>query len=304
MLVSVITPCFNEELTVEDCVQRLAVAMNSIGIEFEHILVDNASSDRTVETLLQLKNDFHHVRVLKNEFNIGAFKSMQRGILAAQGELIVPFLAADCQDPPELIPAMLKIRDEIDCDTVAGVRQVRHDNFVISRFRRLFYRIIYLATKGKYHPGSSEFRLIPKTQAIRLASVKDSIPFLRIYMAQVQGRVEYLNYEMASRKAGQSSASFFPLVDDALNGIMLASPSIFSRLLVCLVPLTLLGAGLTVLQTILFAFNLAHSWILLSSSLMATVLCLFAVIQLLIGHYVFMIHSQVRSGPDTATIEL
>jgi hypothetical protein len=225
---SVVTPCYNEELSIRECVVRLSNSLVEFGISFEHILVNNASVDGTLEVLKELKKEFPHVRVLDNEFNVGAFRSMQRGITAAQGHLIIPFLAADCQDPPEVIPQMLRIRRETNCDTVAGVRKSRHDGLLISLFRKMFYRVLLLATKGRYKSGASEFRLMTTASALQLAAVQDSTPFLRVYMAQIQGRVVYLDYEMAERNAGVSSTSFFPLVDDALNGIMLAAVNLLA----------------------------------------------------------------------------
>jgi glycosyltransferase involved in cell wall biosynthesis len=303
-LISVVTPCFNEELTVRDCVIRLHRAMTHAGLSFEHILVDNASTDSSLETMIALKAEFPHVRVMSNEFNVGAFRSMQRGIRAATGALVVPFLAADCQDPPELIPKMVEIKIQSGCDTVAGVRMTRNEGRLISLFRRLFYRVIFLATRGKYRAGSSEFRLMPTARAVQLAEIGDATPFLRIYMAQTQGRVEYIEYEMAERTAGVSSASFFPLVDDALNGIMLASPSIFSRLLVFLLPSTSIGlAGLLCGLIFTLAGNSYGDSILRVSAFSTSVSCIL-LIQSLVGHYVFMIHQQVRSGPTAKTHEV
>jgi glycosyltransferase involved in cell wall biosynthesis len=278
--------------------------MNGTGIEFEHILVNNASLDNTLEVLTSLKSEFQHVRVLDNEFNIGAFKSMQRGISVARGELIVPFLASDCQDPPELIKTMLEIRLNLKCDTVAGIRKVRHDNFLITLFRKLFYKIIYIATRGKYRAGSSEFRLMLTSRAKRLAEIRDATPFLRIYMAQLQGDIQYIEYEMAERTAGVSSASFFPLVDDALNGITLAAPSLFSRLLIF--SLALFGASSVGLCVLILLEFLQGPPV---SKLMLPVIGLLGItgvisIQAWIGHYIFLIHSQLRSGPTATTQEL
>ena len=301
---SIVTPCFNEESTVQECVQRLAASLLNKDISFEHILVDNASNDRTLEVMLELKSLHPHVRVLSNEFNIGAFKSMQRGINSARGELIIPFLAADCQDPPELIPRMLEIRNQFGCNTVAGVRRTRQDNIVISTFRRLFYKIVVLATHGRYRSGSSEFRLMETKSASQLVEITDATPFLRIYMSQIQGDVEYLEYEMAERKAGKSSASFFPLVDDALNGIMLAMPSMFSRLLVPLIPILGLSFISMVIGTISIICGYSHAAWLLPWSAATTVFTALLTVQMMIGQYVFMIHSQVRAGPTAFTREL
>jgi glycosyltransferase involved in cell wall biosynthesis len=301
---SVVTPCFNEESTVEECVQRLETSLLNKNISFEHILVDNASNDRTLEVMLQLKSIYPHVRVLSNEFNIGAFKSMQRGIKAARGDLIIPFLAADCQDPPELIPVMLQIRDECGCNTVAGVRRTRQDNFIISSFRRLFYKIVVLATHGRYRSGSSEFRLMETNSASQLVEITDATPFLRIYMSQIQGEVEYIEYEMAERKAGKSSSSFFPLVDDALNGIMLAMPSMFSRLLVPLVPLLGLSFSLLLIGALCVVCGYSQAAWVIPWSGASTALIGLLTVQMMIGQYVFMIHSQVRAGPTAFTKEL
>lgn len=303
-LLSVVTPCYNEELTVRECVLRLSNSLSKCDISFEHILVNNASDDRTLEVLKQLKSEFSHIRVLNNEFNVGAFRSIQRGILAANGELIVPFLAADCQDPPEVIPQMLTIRRETNCNTVAGVRKSRHDGLVISLFRRMFYRILLIATNGRYKSGASEFRLMETASALQLASVQDATPFLRVYMAQIQGRVAYLDYEMAERHAGVSSTSFFPLVDDALNGIMLATPSLFSRALVLVVPLTIMSYLVTIVSLISSWSNLTQVDDLKSPMLFTSAFLTIGILQLVTGHYMYMVHSQLRSGPVARTEEI
>jgi glycosyltransferase involved in cell wall biosynthesis len=301
---SVVTPCYNEELTIRECVLRLSGALSESGVQFEHILVNNASVDRTLEVLKGLKDEFPHVRVLDNEFNVGAFRSMQRGITAAQGDLIVPFLAADCQDPPEVIPQMLRIREETKCDTVAGVRKSRHDGVVISLFRRMFYKILLLATRGRYKSGASEFRLMSTASALQLAAVEDSTPFLRVYMAQIQGRVVYLDYEMAERNAGVSSTSFFPLVDDALNGIMLAAPSMFSRALVFFVPLTLASYVATLASLLGSVLDWSTCASLLVPVLSTSAFLTLGSFHLITGHYLYMVHSQVRSGPNARTEEI
>jgi glycosyltransferase involved in cell wall biosynthesis len=299
-----VTPCYNEELSIRECVVRLSNSLVEFGISFEHILVNNASVDGTLEVLKELKKEFPHVRVLDNEFNVGAFRSMQRGITAAQGHLIIPFLAADCQDPPEVIPQMLRIRRETNCDTVAGVRKSRHDGLLISLFRKMFYRVLLLATKGRYKSGASEFRLMTTASALQLAAVQDSTPFLRVYMAQIQGRVVYLDYEMAERNAGVSSTSFFPLVDDALNGIMLAAPSIFSRSLVFLAPVTVMSYLAVIVAVIGALIGWSPLAALLLPCVLASAFLTLGSLQLVTGHYLYMVHSQLRSGPNARTEEI
>jgi glycosyltransferase involved in cell wall biosynthesis len=303
-VLSVVTPCFNEQDTIESCVRRVFEALTGLGIAYEHILIDNASTDATLATILRLRSKYPGTRVLANEFNIGAFRSIQRGLLASRGKLVVPFLAADCQDPPELIPVMLQIQKETNCQTVAGVRSTRSDNFVISRFRRLFYFIIRKSSKDTYREGASEFRLIESSAAKQLGKITDSMPFFRVYMSQIQGRVEYLEYEMTTRTAGKSSATFLGLVDDAMNGILLAIPSLFSRLLVLL--LVVLGVT-PIIVTVFWFTGVFQSLTLLTALTCVAIVVgflLLTILHLFIGQYIFTIHAQLRRGPEAQTREL
>jgi glycosyltransferase involved in cell wall biosynthesis len=301
---SIVTPCFNEQDAIESCVRRVSEALTGLGITYEHILIDNASTDTTLATILRLRSKYPETRVLANEFNIGAFRSIQRGLLASRGKLVVPFLAADCQDPPELIPVMLQLQKETNCQTVAGVRRTRSDNIVIRRFRRLFYFIIRKSSKDTYREGASEFRLIESSAAKQLGEITDSMPFFRVYMSQIQGRVEYLEYEMTTRTAGKSSATFFSLVDDAMNGILLAVPSLFSRLLVLLIAVL----GMTpIVFTVFWFTGMLHSLTLLTALAFlatGTGYILITILHLFIGQYIFTIHAQLRRGPEAQTREL
>jgi len=301
---TVVTPCFNEESTVRACVVRVSQALRDLNIVYEHILVDNASTDSTLETMLALRREFPQVRILANEINIGVFRSIQKGLSASKGRLVVPFLPADCQDPPELLPQMLDIRERTKCQTVAGVRKIRHDGFIIGRFRQLFYSIIRASSRGTYREGASEFRLIESSAALRLAGVRDATPFFRVYMAQIQGRVEYIEYEMTKRTAGKSSASFTSLVDDAMNGILLAIPSIFSRLLVLVsVSFGVIPIVLAVLWMTGSSREYSFSQILAGTGIPFILLTLLW-LQLFVGHYIYVVHAQLRAGPETETTEL
>ena len=123
-------------------------------------------------------------------------------------------------------------------------------------------------------------------------------------MAQIQGRVEYIEYEMTKRTAGKTSSSFFPLVDDALNGILLAIPSIFSRALVVLLVLTALSPAVIASVWVTGAVNELSLYGVFVLSAISVMMFFMVALQLFIGHYVYTIHAQIRSGPDSGTIEL
>src|ERR1700730_15859784 len=102
-LVSVITPCFNEEGNIEEIHRRVEAVFVKLGrFDYEHIFIDNASSDGTVEALRRLAARDRRVRVIVNVRNFGHVRSPYYAMLQARGEAVIG-LAADLEDPPELI---------------------------------------------------------------------------------------------------------------------------------------------------------------------------------------------------------
>jgi glycosyltransferase involved in cell wall biosynthesis len=304
LYISIITPCFNEEGNVRDSVTRVRSALEKANVSYEHIFVDNSSTDNTVARLIELMAEDENIRVLVNASNLGAFKSMQRGIQKAQGKFIVPFLAADNQDPPEVITEMIEIQVSTGCDTVAGLRQERKESIVLRSFRRLFYAFLKISTGGNYKNGASEFRLMSAPAAKSLCEIQDETPFLRVYMARQEGRVEYINFAMQERLHGKSSSSFFLLVDDALNGLSLSLPSLFSRMLVFFIPMSLLGLSIFAVGLVGAIFDSFWAFRISIVGLLTSMVFIGLSIQSWMGHYIFMIHAQIRKTSPGETVEI
>ena len=98
---SVITPCYNEELNVEICAQELKKIMQEHlpNYDYEHIFADNASTDSTLIKLREIAAGDKHVKVIANSRNVGPFRNMWNAMKSATGDIVVPQLAADLQDP-------------------------------------------------------------------------------------------------------------------------------------------------------------------------------------------------------------
>jgi glycosyltransferase involved in cell wall biosynthesis len=306
MNLTIISPCFNESANIEELVERTRESVKSFSEEivYEHILIDNSSTDSSVEVMKEVRNRFPQVRILQNSENIGVFASMQRGLKASFGEWVVPFLAADMQDPPEVIAEMLKVQNITGCDAVFGIRESRKENKFLFLLRKLFYFLLnYFMRPKKYVSGTSEFCLIPREKSLQIIEVDDPNPFLRIYLSQLNLDVKYVKFAMGQRKKGKSSASIFSLFDDALNAFSIVVPSIFSRLIVFLVPLLTITFFIFISLLVLWFLNsitLIYAWALL----IFIFILIFMIIQLLIGHYIFILHSQIRNKPNVETSEL
>ena len=122
-------------------------------------------------------------------------------------------------------------------------------------------------------------------------------------MAQIQGNTFYMQYAMEERSSGKSSVKFFPLVDDALSGLMTAMPSIFSRLLVITTALTALATLSVPVLASLALFQSAEGYLTWIGVGIAAYLFLLDLV-LIVGHYTFHVFSQTRSSPLAATHEL
>jgi polyisoprenyl-phosphate glycosyltransferase len=301
-MLSVVTPCFNETENVRDCIIELQKVLHTI--DYEHIFIDNFSADDTLGKLLELRAEFPHIRVLANSQNVGAFSSIQRALRVVEGFMVVPFFAADLQDPPSIILEMIKIQERTNCDSVFAVRHTRSENPFLFFLRKIFYRVIRHNTEKSYVSGTSEFCLIQSRVAKQISEIDDANPFLRLYLSQLRGNVQYVKFAMTDRKKGKSSANLFSLTDDALNAFSLVLPSVFSRILIASLIGITLGLFIciySILDLVLLPMNLEK---LFTPGLIFLGFSIMTGINALIGHYVYIIHSNVRKKLNATTSEM
>ena len=131
-LLSIVTPCYNEEANVEDCYRTVAriVAESLPEYDHEHVFADNASSDGTVELLRRLAREDERVKVILNARNYGPFRSTFNALLRTSGDAVVVLLAADLQDPPELIVDFTRHWEQ-GHEIVYGIRANRQEGILL-----------------------------------------------------------------------------------------------------------------------------------------------------------------------------
>lgn len=302
---SIITPCFNESSNILDCVEQVKNSVHNFSqtMGFEHIFIDNASTDSSDEILQEIAQKYSHVRILKNSQNVGVFSSIQRAISYAEGEWLIPFFAADLQDPPEVITEMLKVQFTSGCDSVFGIRATRIESNFLLTMRKIFYKFLKVASSNDFVEGTSEFCLIKKEIAIAVTEIDDPNPFLRIYLSKLRGKVEYVKFQMNKRVKGKSSANLFTLTDDALNAFSIIMPSIFSRALVFLFPISLFLAALFLISVPLVITNIWNPFYSYSFAV-GFILVIIMALQCLVGHYLFILHKHMRRPPMANTNEV
>jgi glycosyltransferase involved in cell wall biosynthesis len=299
-LISVVSPCFNEEDNVRQCRDTVAAifARDLPGYRLEHVFVDNASTDRTVEILKEMAAGDPSVKVVVNARNFGVFRSTFNGLRYATGDAVIVMLPVDLQDPPELIPDFVKLW-EGGYDVVAGARSNREESFALRTARKTFYRIVNRLSDFEIPPDVGEFQLLDRKVMDAVLAHDDHYPYIRGIIAAVGFRRVIVPYVWKARKRGISKHNLFMLVDQALNAIFA-----FTRapMRFC----TFAGLGIAALCLIFAALSVLLYFTGSELAPRGTTTIIVAVfflsgIQLvfigLLGEYVTSIQAQVRGGP-------
>jgi glycosyltransferase involved in cell wall biosynthesis len=298
--ISVITPCFNEAENIEVCASELKKVMSEQlpGYDYEHIFADNASTDATLLKLRTLAAGDSRIRVISNSRNVGPFRNMWNAMKSATGDAVIPLLPADLQDPPTVIPELVK-NWELGFLVTYGVRANRQESFIMRLARGTYYRIIKKFASAVIPLNSGEFLLADKKVVNSILAVDDQYPYIRGLIAQTGVRSTSVPYTWVKRERGKSKNSFISLIDQAINGFVSTSR----------VPARLALLGGFILSLLGVAFALLTAFLALTSQSNTPVgiptiivgIFLLGGIQLLflglIGEYILSIHGQVRRVP-------
>jgi glycosyltransferase involved in cell wall biosynthesis len=300
-LITIITPCFNEELNVRDChaaIQR--IFGNELSqYDYEHIFCDNSSTDTTVQILREIAAADPHVKVILNARNFGPFRSMFNGLMSASGDAVVPCLAADLQDPPEVIIEFVK-RWEEGYEVVYGIRANREEGWLMRTARGIYYRLVNRFANVEIPINVGEFQLIDRKVVDALHQCDDYYPYLRGLIANCGFRSANVSYTWKARKKGISKNRLYHLFDQGLNGLI-SFTNIPMRL--CLMVgmiialLSFAYSFFTVVANLIYYREFAAPGI---PTLIAAVF-FFSGVQLvflgILGEYISAIHFQVRKRP-------
>src|ERR1700693_665526 len=143
--ISIVSPCYNEEENVEACHTAVLALFGPGGPlahhERQHIFADTCSTDATVAILRRLAATDPATKVILNARNFGPFRSNFNALRYATGDAVLVFLPVDLQDPPELIPEMVR-HWENGIEVVAGARTNREETWALRTCRHIFYRIV------------------------------------------------------------------------------------------------------------------------------------------------------------------
>lgn len=204
------------------------------------VFTNNASTDKTLEAIEQLRAEHPNVYVISLSANVGYQRSLECGLRSCKGDLF-GFIDVDCEDPPEMILEFIKAY-ESGYDIVYGERLDREEAEYVKLMRKIFYRILRAVADEEVILDMAEFSLM--TAEVRDAIVQDntSYPFIRASIGRVGFKRKGIPYRRQKRIAGQSNYNFFGMTKFAIAGI-LSSSTLLLRLPIYSLPFWLAGVA-------------------------------------------------------------
>ena len=296
--ISVITPCYNEEANVEELYVRVRAAMARVGrYAYEHIFIDNHSRDKTVAILKSIASRDTNVRLIVNARNFGQVRSPMHAFLETGGAAVIG-LAADLQDPPEMIEEMIAKWEE-GYSMVLCVKESSQENRLLFRARTLYYRLVQRLSSLQTFENFTGFGLFDRRVVETVRSFGDAYPYFRGMIAEIGLPHFKLIYDQPRRKRGVTKNNVYTLYDLAMLGITNLSK----------VPLRLvtffgfIGAFLCGLVGLGYLIYKLLFWSNFSVGMAPLVIGLFFLgsVQLvsmgILGEYIGAIHTQVLKRP-------
>ena len=247
-LCSCIVPCFNEEEVIPLYYEEMQkVRKQEEGkIDFEIIFIDDGSKDKTLEVIKKLSEQDECIHYVSFSRNFGKEAAMYAGFEHANGEYVVT-MDVDLQDPPHLIPEMIRSIEEEGYDSVATRRVTRKGEPPIrSFFARRFYGLINKISDADIVDGARDFRMMKRDVVNAILSMPEYNRFTKGIFGWVGFKTKWIEFENVERAAGETKWSFWKLFRYALEGIIAFST----------VPLTIVSLIGVIVCIIAFLFLL------------------------------------------------
>jgi len=298
-MISIVTPCYNEEDNIEEVYNRVKKVMQNklSNYHYEHIFIDNASTDNTVNILKKIAVEDKNLKIIVNSRNFGHMRSPVYGMFQASGDAIIS-LVSDLQDPPEMIVDFVK-EWEAGNDIVLGIKASSKENGLMFKIRETYYAILAKLSEIEIYKNYTGFGLYDRRVINAIEQLNDPYPFFRGMVSEVGYKVAKIPYDQPVRIKGVTKNNFYTLYDIGILGIINNS-KILLRLAVFLsviIGLLSLGTGIWYLIEKLIYWDemkMGIAPLVIGGSFAFSVLLFFVGV---IGEYIGAIYTQVLNRP-------
>jgi len=295
--ISIVCPCYNEEVVIEHFLQSIAPILESVQKTYEIIFIDDGSTDKTLNVLLESKQRYSNIRILKLSRNFGKERALSAGLDASFGETVVP-IDVDLQDPPELILEFIKKYEE-GYDVVLGKRSDRTtDTYAKKLSAEAFYKFHNKISNINIPNNVGDYRLMSRKVVQEIQKLPESQRFMKGLFAWVGFKTSTIEYKRESRVAGESSFNGWKLWNFALDGITSFSTvplRVWLYLGIIIAGLAFVYGSIIILKTLIFGIDSP------GYASMITVVLFLGGIQLMgigiLGEYIGRIYMESKNRP-------
>ena len=302
-MISIVTPCYNEEENIDELYQRIAAVMATLPYDYEHICIDNASTDGTVKRIKELAAQDKRVKLIVNARNFGHIKSPYYAIQQSNGDACI-LIASDLQDPPEMIVGFVKKWEE-GFKTVLAVKPESEESSLMFFLRKSYYRLITKISEVALVQNATGAGLFDRVVIDILRNIDDPYPYFRGLLCEIGFPIATVPFKQPRRQRGVTKNNFYTLYDIGMLGItnhskvplrLMAMSGFFLSFL------SLLVAFMFFVAKLLFwdSFQLGTAPILIGIFFFGAIQAFFIGV---LGEYIGSIHTQVRKMPLVVELE-
>jgi len=297
-LISIVSACYNEEENVEQLHDQIVEVMSSLPLyDYEHIYIDNASTDQTIPLLRKITEKDKHVKVILNARNFGHIRSPYYGLLQANGDVVIS-MSSDLQDPPTLISEFIK-KWEAGFKVVMAIKTSSQESRLVYSLRTFYYKLLRKLSDVQLIENFTGFGCYDRKIIDILKQMNDPYPYFRGLIADIGFPAAMIEFDQPKRKKGRTKNNFYTLFDMAMLGFT-NNTKIPLRLATML---GFLSAAISFLIGLFYLVYKLLNWqnFQLGSAPVVIGLFFFGAIQLLflgiVGEYIGAIYTQVLHRP-------
>jgi glycosyltransferase involved in cell wall biosynthesis len=297
-MLTILTPCYNEEGNVEELNRQVDNVMSTMPqYDYEHLFIDNASTDSTVMILKRMAAKDQRVKVIVNQRNFGQVRSPYHALMEASGDAVIG-IVADFQDPPELISVFVRYWEE-GYKIVMGQKIGSKESRFMRSIRSFYYDLVSNLSEVELIRHITGSGLFDRDVIEQLRKLEDPCPYVRGLISELGYPIARVPYEQPLRRSGVTKNNWYTLYDLAMLGftshskvpLRLATIIGFISAVICL----FVAIGYLIYK-LLYWYSLP-----VGTAPMVIGIFFFASIQLffigIIGEYVGAIHTQVLKRP-------
>ena len=297
MKISIVTPTYNEIENIEQIYSEIKKILENIGCDYEHLIIDNSSTDGTIDKIKNLAKQDKRLKVIINSKNFGHIRSPFYGLLQTTGDATI-LMASDFQDPPELIKDYIKLWKEGN-KIVLAQKNKSKENIGIFYLRKIFYRFLNFISEDDLTKDTTGSGIFDKSVVSKLKEIKDPYPYFRGLISELSNDIKTIKFEQPKRQKGYTKNNIFTLYDIGILGIVKHSRKPMRLLII----LGFLSSIISILIGIFYLIYKILFWNTFSVGLAPIIIGIFFIrsIQInllgLLGEYVGVILLHQRNMP-------